>query len=44
MSQYVPNSKTIPPLISAFLFNLYKCDKWSFIISYNNDTFISPIT
>ncbi len=35
MSQDVPNSKTIP-LISAIEFNLYKCDKWSFIISYNN--------
>jgi hypothetical protein len=35
MSQDVPNSKTIPPLISALEFNLYKCGKWSFIISYN---------
>jgi len=35
MSQVVPNSKIIPPLIFALEFNLYKCGKWSFIISYN---------
>jgi len=35
MSQDLPNSKVIPPLISALEFKLYKCGKWSFIISYN---------
>jgi hypothetical protein len=35
MFQDVPNSKTIPPFIFALEFNLYKCGKWSFIISYN---------
>jgi hypothetical protein len=35
MSQDVPNSKTIPLLISALEFNLYKYGKWSIIISYN---------
>ncbi len=32
---YVPNSKTICPLTSTLKFNLYKCGKWSFIISYD---------
>ncbi len=32
---YGPNSKTICPLTSTLKFNLYKCNKWSFIISYN---------
>ncbi len=31
----VPNSKTICPLTATLVFNLYKCGKWSFIISYN---------
>ncbi len=35
MSEGVPNSKTIPPLIFALEFNLNKCGKWSIIISHN---------